>query len=527
MTPSDYQAILGVKPGATAAEIRKAYILRTKILHPDRFDPEKQPVEWKQANEMLRDLNAAYDALREGSAGPQTHSRPESHSQGQPPPPRQPPPRTPPPRPPPPPPQQQESRRTTKATSPLGPLQSGVAFWDTMSPLLRERLKARQEGKVSPQLHAPLPDTWINIFFFTCSILWLFFVFGTVTSDRWDLGSSGIYCLASLAAGAIFAWNGVQIRCAYRCTLKNGVFVTPLYVLRTDMDQVRYYPLWQIKDFKITHHTVNGADRGTTFWMSFESRIETFRISSKAVALQFAEALRIFDAKCRSEKAAGNIDYFVSEDDFRVPPPRDTRTRAPAKGEAYVWFASAMIGFLVLALVAVAVNAAHYPPIKAPPVQANGPPPPAAAETQFAPDAAVLPESPEPPEPMPSNGYVWTDVSDDRRVAPLQITVPRGGGNYFVKVEDWFTSQNVLDFFIRDGTTVEVLVPLGSDRIKYAVGQTWYGTDNLFGQNTSYAKASSRFDFTDAGDKYHGYTLDLILQPNGNLSKVPIKKSDF
>jgi len=57
-----YDAI-GVDPNATDDEIRRAYLIRVRVLHPDRFDPKLQPDEWAKANEMLRELNEAYGAL--------------------------------------------------------------------------------------------------------------------------------------------------------------------------------------------------------------------------------------------------------------------------------------------------------------------------------------------------------------------------------------------------------------------------------------------------------------------------------
>lgn len=64
MSEQNPYAILGVPPNATDKEIRKAYISRCKVLHPDRFDPKTQPKEWAQANEMHAELNRAYSTLR-------------------------------------------------------------------------------------------------------------------------------------------------------------------------------------------------------------------------------------------------------------------------------------------------------------------------------------------------------------------------------------------------------------------------------------------------------------------------------
>ena len=56
--PSPFE-LLGVKPGASAEEVRSAYRQMVKSCHPDQFqDAEKQ----KQAQEKLIKLNLAYEA---------------------------------------------------------------------------------------------------------------------------------------------------------------------------------------------------------------------------------------------------------------------------------------------------------------------------------------------------------------------------------------------------------------------------------------------------------------------------------
>src|SRR4051812_12415875 len=57
--------VLGVPVNATHEQIVTAYRLRSKVLHPDRFDPVRQRVEWELANELLKELNAAYGVLRD------------------------------------------------------------------------------------------------------------------------------------------------------------------------------------------------------------------------------------------------------------------------------------------------------------------------------------------------------------------------------------------------------------------------------------------------------------------------------
>jgi hypothetical protein len=111
-------------------------------------------------------------------------------------------------------------------------------------------------------------------------------------------------------------------------------------------------------------------------------------------------------------------------------------------------------------------------------------------------------------------------------VAPLEIKT-RGGANYYIKVVDWTTKAEMMTVFIRGGEPFETMVPVGSYEIKYAAGQSWYGPILDFGENASYARCDERFDFSRTADGFSGYTLELILQQNGNLATDPISVHEF
>lgn len=61
--PQDPYQTLGISPTASLVDARTAYLKRVRVLHPDRFDPVSQKSEWELANQMLRDLNAAWEAV--------------------------------------------------------------------------------------------------------------------------------------------------------------------------------------------------------------------------------------------------------------------------------------------------------------------------------------------------------------------------------------------------------------------------------------------------------------------------------
>lgn len=132
----------------------------------------------------------------------------------------------------------------------------------------------------------------------------------------------------------------------------------------------------------------------------------------------------------------------------------------------------------------------------------------------------------QPEQPLPQSGANNANFRDG--VAPLKIrTSSAGGHHYFVKIVNLLNSQPIGAYFIHSGETIDIKVPLGTYEIRYASGTKWYGLDYLFGSDTTYNKADSTFDFSFDGYQYSGYTIELIMQQNGNLSTSGIKPNQW
>ncbi|MCK4486821.1 MAG: hypothetical protein KAU38_08685, partial [Desulfobacterales bacterium] len=89
-----------------------------------------------------------------------------------------------------------------------------------------------------------------------------------------------------------------------------------------------------------------------------------------------------------------------------------------------------------------------------------------------------------PPLPLPITGIIEKDYFVG--LAPLEVKTKYKDGNYFVRIVNKSTQQEVLTAFIRAGETLNVEVPLGSCELRIANGKTWYGTGFLFGPNIGY-----------------------------------------
>jgi hypothetical protein len=131
----------------------------------------------------------------------------------------------------------------------------------------------------------------------------------------------------------------------------------------------------------------------------------------------------------------------------------------------------------------------------------------------------------EPPQVFPISGHVdW--YQNRRGDAPLTVQT-QSGNNYFLKVVDAVSGQDVLALYIQGGRTARVGLSSGNYIIKYAAGKTWYGIQHYFGPQTGYSKAGKVFDFLDTAYETSGYELTLYAVVGGNMTTQRLTKDQF
>jgi len=126
---------------------------------------------------------------------------------------------------------------------------------------------------------------------------------------------------------------------------------------------------------------------------------------------------------------------------------------------------------------------------------------------------------------LPATGVMSKSFSTSG-VAPLEIKTT-AGTNYFVKILDWNTKTEIMTAFIRGGVPFETKLPVGTYELRYASGHDWYGAALDFGEGAVYARCDDIFEFNKTDRGYSGYTVELILQDNGNLQTDPISQDEF
>ncbi len=120
------------------------------------------------------------------------------------------------------------------------------------------------------------------------------------------------------------------------------------------------------------------------------------------------------------------------------------------------------------------------------------------------------------PQPLPRKAVI--QKAYHKGLAPLTIRTRDEGRHYYVKLIDDADASLRMTAFIRSGSKLVEHVPVGKYRVKYAVGQNWYGTRWLFGPKTVFKQMDQIFDFAVQDNQIKGYRMDLYLQPMGFVS---------
>jgi len=111
------------------------------------------------------------------------------------------------------------------------------------------------------------------------------------------------------------------------------------------------------------------------------------------------------------------------------------------------------------------------------------------------------------------SGYRVTDGSE--------LTISTSNHSCVVKLKD-SAGVTKMSFYVRKNTKITMTVPSEYMYVYFASGETWYGYNHLFGEDTSYSKDDDLLDFNN-------YTFEYTLYPvtNGNFTETIISENEF
>lgn len=122
---------------------------------------------------------------------------------------------------------------------------------------------------------------------------------------------------------------------------------------------------------------------------------------------------------------------------------------------------------------------------------------------------------------------IYKIYSKSRRIAPLKIDMPHTDLAYFLKLMNPTTGEAIMTMMARGGEVLQVDVPLGTYRLRYAYGPVWFGEENKFGEDTRATEADADLTFSIVGDYASGHEIELVQQLNGNLRERSLDPALF
>ena len=105
-----------------------------------------------------------------------------------------------------------------------------------------------------------------------------------------------------------------------------------------------------------------------------------------------------------------------------------------------------------------------------------------------------------------SSGFVsWPSGS---RICPLTV-IAEGSEDCYVYFKCLTNSSRSFSVYVKAGGSTSVSVPTGTYKLYYCCGDTWYGSYDKFGRNTSYYEAEGTSEFYTSRSYAYGCTITL------------------
>ena len=128
----------------------------------------------------------------------------------------------------------------------------------------------------------------------------------------------------------------------------------------------------------------------------------------------------------------------------------------------------------------------------------------------------------------PKNGTVFASKA---KGGYCTLTIKAGDTPVFVKVISNSDPKTTVTLYVRANKSATVHVKNGKYSLRYATGDKWYGSTELFGSSTRYYSADTTLSFTTSRSgnyiNYQTYTITLYRVAGGNLSTSSISGDEF
>lgn len=470
MNSSDYYTLLSVAPTASAKEIRQAYIRISRIIHPDRFDSQRQKEDWQQANEMLSRINAAYAVLKDPdkradydrrmgyattagrsfSGGAST--RPSRSSETR----YNPPPRDP-------------------GPDPRRDISPGYAPFKKLPAEIQKNLRERESGVLKDHYYVEIERPTGHYLKASGILLWMVFLFFSAAGSEWGTFQVGMYFIINMVSFYFFSRHLLWLIKWHCSELGSNLYITPLYIIQTHHGMVRWWPVTGIQNIRITNGKGYYTSR-TTLNLYYKDEVAQFSIAPVQLARNCVQAVYSFQNKVNQAINSLAYDYVRRLNEFKgvasVPPVSDAWLRYASLGLPVFFGLLFFVGLY-------SSNLGNEPYI----------------------GNRLISQM------LPHNGAIVVHLQHEG-LAPLELEAS-SDYHFLVKITDAETRMPVYTVFVRAGDRYHLQMPDGRYNIRYAGGRTWYGPEAYFGRESVYFKEVESYTFSTKEQELRGYVIPL------------------
>ncbi len=124
-----------------------------------------------------------------------------------------------------------------------------------------------------------------------------------------------LYAVTAVVA-LIFIGSFNHIRVFNRARVKPFRALNPLYFIELGWDELKYFKMWTLKDFRATHHLQNGVYQYTAFSLMFEEGNANFQVSPKPMAEKLFEQIKASNASLLQAVQSNNLGSLADHDFF-------------------------------------------------------------------------------------------------------------------------------------------------------------------------------------------------------------------
>lgn len=215
--------------------------------------------------------------------------------------------------------QLKKQKNTLKTENFIMPI-SGFCQLDDLPQETKNKILQRVHSTDGNQWRTPLEGIrWNYFWLIALCTTWVSFLVtignGGFTEKQWPIEVIYIGFFIAIASAFFIARHFIYILNWNNTPLKSFLIITPVYIIKTHLNTIWYWPVWQIKKINSTHNYINGAYTGTTLSINFDQTVEFFSLSSIDIYESFTSHLNLVNNKINALLNDANR-YIAENDDF-------------------------------------------------------------------------------------------------------------------------------------------------------------------------------------------------------------------